>query len=376
MDELKKIRIDGDKDALISVLAGMSQFEAYRAMKQCALENNGVLKPQWIAQVKNRMIMERFKGALSIENTDTVDVGGNEYLMEWAGIRKSNFFSPRSRLMNVIPKGVIAVGFPGTGKSLTAKVLARQWGIPLVKVSFALVFDKFVGETERKLKEVFETLELLSPCIAWFDEIEKAIASGGTGENDGGVSNRAFGMLLEWMQEKKSPVFIFATANNINGLRPELKRKGRFDEIFFIDTPNRADRVAIVKLHCGYGMRGTMLDKVDAEAVADVTEGYCGAELEAVLVEAITVAIAKDAEKVSTEDVLAVIKRTTPLVKIEPNLLPALKSWAKETGAVRANKDEDNANPQGAKGGFDRTTEFSKSYDLENLEKPKEKGDE
>jgi SpoVK/Ycf46/Vps4 family AAA+-type ATPase len=217
-------------------------------------------------------------------------------------------------------------------------------------------FSKYVGETESNVRAVQKVIESISPCIVWIDEIEKGLAGGGAGDGAGHeVTVRAIGSWLTWLQEKTAPAFVVATANDITGLRDELKRKGRFDEIFFVDIPTRREREQIARIHIG--RRGEFVSKVDPVAMAEATDGYTGAEMEAAIIDAMRRAHYEKKEYVQTEDVLKAIERTTPMTKSSPKLLPSLRTWAKNGNIVRASSDtEEVAVPEVKEGdGFNRS---------------------
>jgi SpoVK/Ycf46/Vps4 family AAA+-type ATPase len=236
---------------------------------------------------------------------------------------------------------MMLVGVPGSGKSLIAKTIGTLWNVPVLSVDMGSIYGSLVGESEANLRRLLSTAEAIAPCVLFLDEIEKALA-GVNSANDSGVSQRLFGRLLTWMQEKTAPVFVLATANNIAGLPPEFTRKGRFDEIFFVDLPNALEREAILEAHLTrYGVAGVAL----AEAVA-ATEGFSGAELAAVVEEALDLMDEDDQATLTPDYLQAAIKATRPLSERSPEALANLREWAKASARPATQRLEPAAKPQ------------------------------
>jgi SpoVK/Ycf46/Vps4 family AAA+-type ATPase len=221
-------------------------------------------------------------------------------------------FTAEAKALNLTPpRGIILVGVPGCGKSLAAKAIAREWGLPLLKLDAGRLFDKFIGESEKNFRKAIEMAESLSPIVLWIDEIEKAMAAGGgSGDADAGLSRRLFGAFLTWLQEKKQDVFVVATANNLSALPPELLRKGRFDEIFFVDLPDRDERTAIWKIHLS--LRKQNSTGFDLQKVVDASEGFSGSEIEQAVVAALYRALHRK-QPLTTELLVEELSRTVPL---------------------------------------------------------------
>jgi SpoVK/Ycf46/Vps4 family AAA+-type ATPase len=263
-------------------------------------------------------------GLLSFEydTAQFTDVGGMERLKNWLEVRKHFFLGDDESLDP--PKGMLLLGVQGCGKSLAAKAAAGILGVPLLRLDFGVLYNKYYGETERNLRKALDTAELMSPCVLWMDEIEKGVAAGNA-DDDGGLSRRVMGELLTWMSEKKQPVFLVATANDIVRLPPELVRKGRFDEIFFVDLPSDPHRREIVLIHLK--KRGLDPGQFDLGAVIKATEGFSGSEIEQAIVSAMYTAHAQGRE-VSQDDLLAEIKQTRPLSVVMSEKVEALREWA------------------------------------------------
>ncbi len=254
------------------------------------------------------------------------EVGGLEELKRWLGARQ-NAFSEKARAYGLPePKGLLLLGVQGCGKSLTAKAIASSWKLPLLRLDVGALFGSFIGSSEENLRKATRIAESLAPCVLWLDEIEKGFSGvAGGGQSDAGTSARVFGGFLTWLQEKKKPVFVIATSNNIADLPPELLRKGRFDEIFFVDLPDPDEREIIFKIHVGKKKRDP--SKYDVKRLAAVADGFSGAEIEAAVVEAMYEAFAAGRE-FATADVEAAIRGTVPLSKTSAESIAKLRAWA------------------------------------------------
>jgi SpoVK/Ycf46/Vps4 family AAA+-type ATPase len=261
-------------------------------------------------------------GVLSFEY-DTAkfsSVGGLKRLKDWAATREQALVSHhRDR-----PKGTLLLGVQGSGKSLAAKALAGLWGLPLLRLDMAALYNKFIGETEKNLRRALGQAELMAPCVLWMDEIEKSLAGG---SNDEGTSQRILGTLLTWMNEHLSAVFIVATANDISGLPPELLRKGRFDEIFFVDLPDMTTREEIFAIHLQ--QRNFDPARFDLAALAAASENFSGAEIEQAVVSAIYTCSAQR-EPMSNTHIARSIETTVPLATMLAEKIEGLRQWAKD----------------------------------------------
>jgi SpoVK/Ycf46/Vps4 family AAA+-type ATPase len=252
------------------------------------------------------------------------EVGGLRSLQAWLGLRRAAFLrEPAARGLDV-PRGILLLGVQGCGKSLAARAVAGTWGVPLLRLDFAALYDKYVGETERNLRESLRSAEAMAPCVLWVDEIEKGLATGG-GDGDAGTSRRVLGSLLTWMAENDRSVFVVATANDVRLLPPELVRKGRLDEIFFVDLPRADVREEIAAIHLR--KRGLDPQRFDLLELAAATAGFSGAEIEQAVAAALYAARAQDAP-LETAHVLAEIRRTRPLSVLMAEPVAALRAWA------------------------------------------------
>ena len=259
------------------------------------------------------------------------DIGGLDDLKSWL-LRRGGAFSERARSYGLPhPRGLMLVGIQGTGKSLTAKAIAHHWHLPLLRLDVGRLFGGLVGESESRTRQMINLAEALAPCILWIDEIDKAF-SGIGGRGDGGTTSRVFGTFINWLGEKKSPVFVVATANNIRQLPPEMLRKGRFDEIFFVDLPSEAERKAIFQVHLSR-LRPHNLKNYDLEQLAQETPGFSGAEIEQTLIEAMHIGFSENRD-FSTDDILEATQQIIPLARTAQEQIQFLQSWARD-GNVR-----------------------------------------
>jgi len=321
---------------LLNNISGLTLTEAEKILTKVMVVDN-MLSEDDIREVidSKKEIIEK-EGVLEyypIEES-MQGIAGLENLKDWLGKRKKIITSPDSakEFGLSFPRGILVLGVPGCGKSLCAKAVAMEWGLPLLKFDTANLYNKYIGETEKNLKRAIETSEKMSPVVLWIDEIEKAFSSA-TAESDGGVSTRIFGTFLSWMQERESDVFIFATANDVSKLPPEFLRKGRFDEIFFVDLPDRETRKRIFEIHLL--KRDKNPDGFDLDNLSEITGGFTGSEIEQLIVSVLFTAFSKG-EELSTELLIEEAKNTTPISVTMAERISELRNWA-EGRTVKAN---------------------------------------
>ena len=266
-----------------------------------------------------------------LEFVDTLrsldEVGGLERLKGWLRERERAFDEDAEAFGLMPPRGVLLLGVQGAGKSLSAKAIAAGWQRPLLRRDPSSLYDKYIGESEATLRKALKQAEMMSPIVLWIDEIEKGFASAASSSNDGGLSRRMFGTLLTWMQEHTEPVFLVATANDIEALPPELLRKGRFDEIFFVDLPGESAREAIWRVHLQKRKREA--DTFDMARLVSASEGRSGAEIEQALVSALTSVFAAG-EDLTTDRIVAAGEQSPPLSVVMADKIAALRSWARD----------------------------------------------
>jgi len=254
------------------------------------------------------------------------DIAGMSRLKEWLARRQHSLSDAARDYGLQPPRGLLMLGIPGAGKSLCAKAVATAWGRPLLRLDPSVLYDRYIGESEQRLRSALEQAEAMSPIILWIDEIEKGFASSAAQASDGGLSQRMFGTMLTWMQEHTEPVFLIATANNIDALPPELLRKGRFDEIFFVDAPTREVRSAIFRIHLK--RRGKVPAAFDLAKLAEASDGFTGAEIEQAVVAGLHTAFDDNARPPTTEDIYNAVKATSPLSVTMAEKLDKLRQWA------------------------------------------------
>lgn len=314
---------------LLGHLRGLTLMEAEKVLTKAIVEDS-LLSVDDIAHVvaAKKQIVEQ-EGVLEyypLEESlaQVADLAG---LKAWLAKRK-NIIHDRARASEFglsFPKGVLLVGVPGCGKSLCAKAVAGEWGLPLLKLDSALLFNKYIGETEKNLRRAMQTAERISPVILWIDELEKAFATGGS--EDGGLSLRVLGSFLSWMQDRKGDVFIVATANDVSKLPAEFLRKGRFDEIFFVDLPDAEARAAIFEIHLR--KRSKDPGALPISELVNATDGFSGAEIEQVIVSGLYTAFAETRE-LDGPLLLAEVASTRPLSQTMAERIGALREWARD----------------------------------------------
>jgi ATP-dependent 26S proteasome regulatory subunit len=310
-------------------LAGLSEEEAIRALRMCIFSRGradaGLLSDVLDAKrqaLKSDGLIESVRRDASFG-----DVAGLKRLREWIAKRKSALTPEGLRFGLVPPKGILITGVQGCGKSLAARAVAGEWGFELARLDAGALYDKFVGESEKKLHKALELAQKLAPMVLWIDEIEKAFASAGSsGDADAGLSQRLLATLLTWMQDRESGVFLAATSNNIRVLPPEMMRKGRFDEIFFVDLPSAEVRAALFELHLK--KRGRDVETFDLAKLAVGSDGFSGAEIEQVIVAGLYTAFAEK-QQLTTDVLLREIRATQPLSVTRAEEVEAIRQWAK-----------------------------------------------
>jgi hypothetical protein len=281
-----------------------------------------------LLEAKRRVLFSGGGGLELVEAPATMDeIGGLSRMKAWLTQRSQLLSSDAASFGLTPPRGLLLVGVQGAGKSLAAKAIATAWQHPLLRLDAGSLYDKYVGESERRLRAALEQAEAMSPVVLWIDEIEKAFAAAASQSTDGGLSKRMFGTLLTWMQEHREPVFLVATANDIEALPPELLRKGRFDEIFFVDLPNEQVREMILGIHLRKRKRDPL--NFDLKALAAACAGYSGAEIEAAVVSGLTTAFSTKREP-TTQDILEAIQGTKPLSVTSAEKIERLREWGRE----------------------------------------------
>ena len=318
------------RNRMVDAALGMTSMEADLAFCLAAVKDDlGENAPYTVSSEKEQII--RKSGILDYfpKNENLKDVGGMEVLKDWLFKRKKAYEKKARDFGLQEPKGLLLLGVPGCGKSLTAKTIASFWNMPLLRLDIGKVFQGVVGSSEDNIRKAIATAEAVAPCVLWIDEIEKGLSGvQSSGVTDGGVTSRIFSTILTWMQEKTSPVFVVATANNINLLPPELLRKGRFDEIFFVDLPSQKERENIFAIHLK--KKGQDPSQYPMEMLGKKTEGFNGAEIEECIKEAMFAAYveAPDTPQLQSKHLVDAISKTVPLSTTMKEQIAALRNWA------------------------------------------------
>jgi SpoVK/Ycf46/Vps4 family AAA+-type ATPase len=320
-------RVAADSKAyelLIRNLAGLTYGDTEQLARNAIYVDGAITKSDLPTVMQAKYELLNRGGALQFEY-DTAkfsDVGGLTRLKHWLSQRKTVFRGDDKAAHLDAPKGILLLGVQGCGKSLAAKATAGIFGVPLLRLDFGAIYDKYHGETERKLRESLNTADVMAPCVLWIDEVEKGIAGRG-GET--GTTQRVLGTFLTWMAEKTSQVFVVATANDISTLPPELVRKGRFDEIFFVDLPDKRVRASILAIHLT--RRKQSLSRFKIEPLAEAMKGFSGAEIEQAVVAGFYAAHAQQ-EELGTKHILQEIEQTRPLSVVMQEQIHDLRTWA------------------------------------------------
>jgi ATP-dependent 26S proteasome regulatory subunit len=317
-------------DAMAGNLLGLTEEEAERAVSQ-ALVARYALSPEAVTDVlEAKKELLRHSGMLQfVDVSETMaSIGGLENLKRWLAQRRGAWDEAARAFGLEPPRGMVVLGVQGCGKSMCARAVAGEWKLPLVKFDSSAVFDKYIGETEKRIQKVFQVAESLSPCVLWIDELEKVFAGSGpdSASVDAGVSSRILAAFLSWMQDRKAPVFVAATCNNVTALPPELIRKGRFDELFFVDLPNQAERKAILAIQLARRKHNPA--EFDLEQIARAADGYSGAEIDAALQSAMYRSFA-DKQSLTTQSLLQALAVTVPLSTTRAEEIEALREWAR-----------------------------------------------
>ncbi len=322
----KRVQTDNQTlSMLVKNLRGLSISDAQRLIRGAIVDDGAICEYNVKEISKAKFELLDMEGILSYEydTSHFSEVGGLGQLKKWLSERRTPFLDADAASIDR-PKGLLLLGVQGGGKSLAAKAVAGMWQVPLLRLDMGALYNKYIGETERNLRETLKLADHIAPCVLWMDEIEKAI---GQSNSDNGTSLRVLASLLTWMAERKSQVFIVATANNIEALPSEVIRKGRLDEIFFVDLPELSEREAITLIHLK--KRNIPLDQVDVGMIAKACEGFTGAEIEQAIVSTIYRANV-DKGNISTRLIIDEIHKTRPISVTRAEDMLKLRSWAKD----------------------------------------------
>ncbi|MBR7116816.1 MAG: AAA family ATPase [Clostridia bacterium] len=332
---------EADISYVATVLKGLSEIQLQNILSAEIISKNGLYREgiTELAKKKDRLFGDLCavqKVALPRE----IRVSGMENLKEWLVSKRKVFFATDAVLDKFelkVPKGILLSGVPGCGKSFCSKMIAKEWGLPLYKFDIGNLFDKWMGESERKMREALDFIDNVSPCVIWIDEIEKMLSTSDTSNDTG---NRVLGQFLFWLQESHSRVFLVATANNVRKLPPELFRKGRFSEIFFADLPTECERADTVRLYCEKSLHMTLSDE-DVASIVAVTDGYSYSDIEMAIKEVAQQIIVHPDIEITIEKILSQIQSIVPIAKSNPELVEDCREWGRDK-AISVSKKEGN----------------------------------
>jgi SpoVK/Ycf46/Vps4 family AAA+-type ATPase len=318
-----------ERRAIAEAALGLTAEEAEATMAKSLVQCGGSFDVEVITGEKAKIVAK--SGILEFVKTHQSmnDIGGLDQLKGWLRKRRAAF-APEAREFGLpSPRGLLMLGIPGGGKSLTAKAIGSAWKLPLLRLDMGKIFAGMVGSSEENMRRAIATAEAVAPSILWIDELEKGFSgTGSSNSSDGGTAARVFGSFITWMQEKTSPVFVVATANNVSQLPPEMLRKGRFDEIFFVDLPSLEERKQIAMIHIA--RRGRELRDFDVTSIAEASAGFTGAEIEQAVVSALFDAYDTGGAKgkLTTDGILEAVRETMPLSKTMKEGIDTLRAWS------------------------------------------------
>lgn len=336
---------------LVEAALGLSTSEAQLAFSKAACEFKRLTEQEIPFIVKEKEQVIRKSGHLEYFHPKATleDIGGLDNLKSWLHRRRQAFTKDARDFGLETPRGILLLGLPGTGKSLAAKAVANAWQLPLLRLDMGKIYGGIVGQSEANIRSALQTAEALAPSILWVDEIEKGLSGlQSSGSTDGGTTSRVLGTFLTWMQEKEKPVFVVATANHIAQLPPELLRKGRVDEIFFVDLPVANDRKEILSIHLKQRKRLNDFSELELDELADASKGFTGAELEEVVKEAMFLAF-DDGHQLETSDILKAIQATTPLSQTMGEMISNTREWAQGRTVAASSATPEGIESQSAK---------------------------
>ena len=338
---MKSLQQEISADVLISISGacqGLTLERIRRVLSKIIAQYGEIneLSTTLILEEKKQIIQQTQLLEFCPTNKDISDLGGLNNFKKWIQLRAKAFSTEALDYGLPYPKGLLLVGVQGTGKSLAAKVIAQSWNLPLLRLDFGRLFGSLVGQSESRIRKVIQIAEALSPCVLWIDEIDKAFASS-QNSGDNGTTNRVLATFLTWLAEKTTPVFVVSTANNISWIPPEVLRKGRFDEVFFLSLPNFDERCAIFEVHLNR-VRPNNIGEFQVPLLGKISKDFSGAEIEQVVIEAMRLGFNEKREFV-TEDILSSIENLVPLAKTKNKELKELRDWA-ESGNVTLASDK------------------------------------
>ena len=337
INSLQQDILDNQLNELTIACQGLSLERIRRVLSKIITKYGTIneLSPNLILDEKKQIIQQSQLLEFCIPNKKLDDLGGLDNFKAWLKQRDAAFSQSALDYGLPYPKGLLLVGVQGTGKSIAAKIIADEWKLPLLKLDFGRLFASLVGQSESRVRKMIQTAEALAPCILWVDEIDKAFAGTQT-SGDSGTTSRVLATFITWLAEKTTPVFVVATANNIEWIPPEVIRKGRFDEIFFLGLPTRHERESIFEVHLKKSRPGR-LDTFQIPLLSDLTKDFSGAEIEAIVTDAMRLGFSKKRE-FTNEDIIISIQNCVPLAKTKSKEIKALQAWSESGNVISASK--------------------------------------
>lgn len=334
------IQQEVEKETLINIATacqGLSLERIRRVLSKIIAKYGEINKssPALILQEKQQIIQQTQLLEFCLTDKTVSDVGGLDNFKNWLKVRTGAFSPDAIKYGLPYPKGLLLVGVQGTGKSLAAKTIAHEWELPLLRLDFGRLFASLVGQSEQRVRKMTEIAEALSPCILWVDEIDKAFA-GAQGNGDSGTTSRVLATFISWLSEKTSAVFVVATANNIDNIPPEIIRKGRFDEIFFLGLPTREEREAIFNVHLKK-FRPKTYGNFQVELLSQLASQFSGAEIEQVIIDAMRIGF-NESREFNDQDLLFTTQNLIPLARTKSKELEVLKAWSESGNVTSASK--------------------------------------
>ena len=322
---------------LTTACQGLSLERIRRVLSKVIAQSGNIdeSSPCLVLDEKKQIIQQTQLLEFSVNDKKITDLGGLDNFKDWLKLRAEAFLPAAKEYGLPYPKGLLLVGVQGTGKSLAAKTVASEWNLPLLRLDFGRLFASLIGQSESRVRKMIQIAEALSPCVLWVDEIDKAFA-GAQSSGDSGTTSRVLATFLTWMSEKTSPVFVVATANNIEWIPPEIIRKGRFDEVFFLSLPAREEREAIFRVHLKKS-RPNQFEKFQIPVLGDLSKNFSGAEIEQVVVDAMRLGFNQERE-FTTEDIIISIQNCVPLAQTKSKEIKALQEWCESGNVAKASK--------------------------------------
>ena len=316
---------------------GLSLERIRRVLSKVIAKHGAIneLTSNLILQEKRQIIQQTQLLEFCLTDKSLSDLGGFDNFKDWLELRSKAFSKEAVNYGLPFPKGLLLVGVQGTGKSIAAKIIANEWNLPLLRLDFGRLFASLVGQSEQRVRKMIEIAEAISPCVLWVDEIDKAFA-GAQNSGDSGTTSRVLATFITWLSEKVTPVFVVATANNIDCIPPEILRKGRFDEMFFLSLPTKEEREAIFNVHLKKS-RPDSIANFQLPLLGELSKEFSGAEIEQVVIEAMRIGFSENRE-FTNEDILVSIQNLVPLARTKNKEITVLKEWAKSGNVINASK--------------------------------------